>query len=70
MRNKRDFEQETREFWKEFESDTGWDKTTTIGISGRTVPICAKNCPQCGKPSPMVVIDARFLCRKCLILFV
>lgn len=70
MKEERDFAKEAEEFWAEFKSEAAWDKTTTVGISGRTVPIAVKDCPKCGKPGPMVVLDARFICRKCMVLFV
>lgn len=70
MSNYRDFHREAEEFWSEFRSHTGWDKTTTIGIAGRSVPIPVKDCPKCGKPAPIVVLDQRFVCKKCMVLFI
>jgi len=43
-------------------------KATVDGIPGRCVPIMTADCLCCGKPSP-AIIDGRFICRKCVMIF-
>ena len=69
MQALRDFEKDAAEFWAQFEETVAWDKTTTVGVVGRSIPVAVKDCPQCENPGPMVVLDQRFVCRKCSVLF-
>lgn len=40
---------------------------TIVGTTGSPLPV--KDCPHCQNPSPMITQSARFVCRKCILLF-
>lgn len=47
---------------------TGRVKAIVDGYVGRCVPIMIASCLCCGKPSP-AILDGRFICRKCVLIF-
>lgn len=44
-------------------------KRLTLTTSRSTEPTATKNCKYCGNPSPIIQQDARFICRKCVVIF-